>query len=141
MKYTTYTQNQFELLVHLLNQYKIEIGESHFSEAEIERLKVAIEAQQIEFFLATEDDQMIACCSLSKCFSTYNCSEMAIFEDFFVDKKFRGKGVARNLVQYSLHTARESGIKSIWVGCCDEDLQMYQSLGFDIKLGNLLATI
>ena len=33
----------------------------------------------------------------------------------------------------------KKGVKSIWVGCSDVDVEMYKHLGFNVTLGNLLA--
>ena len=58
------------------------------------------------------------------------------FEDFYIVPEYRHKGVARQLVAFAY---RESGIGSLTVGCADCDIKMYQSLGFTIPPGNLLA--
>ena len=59
-----------------------------------------------------------------------------IFEDFFICLDFRHKGIARQLVHLAY---RSSAISSMIVACAQCDIQMYQSLGFSIQIGNLFA--
>ena len=69
-------------------------------------------------------------------FSTFDYMQSGVFEDFYIRPEYRHKGIASRLVQYAYG---ESGISSLTVGCADCDINMYQSLGFSISLGNLLA--
>lgn len=76
-------------------------------------------------------------CSISIAFSTYRSSEMAIFEDFYIKKQYRGKGMASMLTDYVLNDMKKRQIDSVWVGCADCDIEMYKHLGFNVDLGNL----
>jgi GNAT superfamily N-acetyltransferase len=78
-------------------------------------------------------------CSITIGFSTINCKNVGIFEDFFIQPEYRGKGVARQLTAYVFFSMEKYNVKTVWVGCVDIDLEMYKYLGFDIPLGNLLA--
>ncbi len=51
---------------------------------------------------------------------------------------FRHKGIAHKLVQFAY---KESKVSSLLVGCADCDVDMYKALGFNIKIGNMLAYI
>ncbi|MDD7383770.1 MAG: GNAT family N-acetyltransferase [Peptoniphilaceae bacterium] len=76
------------------------------------------------------------CCSVTVGFSTFDYMPSGVFEDFFISSEYRHKGIARELVKYAY---LESGLSSLTVVCADCDVKMYQSLGFTISLGNLLA--
>ena len=82
------------------------------------------------------DNSLVGCCSVTVGFSTFDYMPSGVFEDFFVCPDFRHKGIARQLVEFAY---RSSGVSSMTVGSADCDIQMYQSLGFSIHLGNLLA--
>ena len=109
MEYRKVNSSDIDDLWELQKQYKMEIG---------------------------EDDKLIGCCSVTVGFSTFDYMPSGVFEDFYICPGYRHKGLARQLVQFAY---RESGVSSLTVGCADCDVQMYQSLGFSIPLGNLLA--
>ena len=79
---------------------------------------------------------LVGCCSITVGFSTFDYMPSEIFEDFFICPDFRHKGIACHLVQFAY---RSSAISSMIVACAQCDIQMYQSLGFSIQLGNLSA--
>ncbi len=136
MEYQKINTSQLDALWELQKLYKVEIGED---EPEIENkvlLAKAIDENAIFFFGAWEGNTLIGCCSITIGFSTFNYMQSGVFEDFYIRPEYRHKGVARQLVQFAY---RESRVGSLTVGCADCDVQMYQSLGFSISLGNLLA--
>ena len=90
----------------------------------------------ILFFGVWDENALIACCSVTVGFSTFDYRPSGVFEDFYICSAYRHQGIARQLVQFAY---RESGVSSLTVGCADCDVNMYQSLGFSILLGNLLA--
>lgn len=139
MEYKICSLEQFEDLIDILNAYKNFIGEQNFEEDELKRLKSAIIEESIIFYIAIDQGKIIGVCSISKAFTTFNCYSMGIFEDFYILLDYRGKGIARELVNKVFNDCRIKGIRSIWVGCCDDDINMYDNLGFNIKLGNLLT--
>ena len=79
---------------------------------------------------------MVACCSVSPTFSTFDYRRGGVFEDFYVAPAYRHRGIARKLAAFA---RQESGVSTLTVGCADCDLDMYRALGFTIPLGNLLA--
>ena len=123
-------------LWELQKRYKAEIGEDAPGDAERGRLADAIEHGQIFFYGAWDEGSLIACCSVTVGFSTFDYLPSGVFEDFYILPAYRHQGIARRLVQFAY---RESGVSSLTVGCADCDAEMYQSLGFTIPLGNLLA--
>lgn len=123
-------------LKRLQRAYKREIGEEAPSEADFDRLGLAIETGQILFFVCFAEGEAIACCSVSPTFSTFDYQRGGVFEDFYVAPAYRGRGIARKLVAYA---REESGVSTLTVGCADCDLDMYRALGFTTPLGNLLA--
>lgn len=116
--------------------YKAEIGEDAPSADELAALGRALKDKRILFFGCVCDDELVACCSVCRVFSTFNYAESGVFEDFYIVPRWRHKGIARKLVEF---TYRESGVGSMTVGCADCDEAMYKALGFGIRLGNMLA--
>ena len=37
----------------------------------------------------------VGMCSVARCFSTFSCGDIGVFEDFFIEPVFRRKGIAR----------------------------------------------
>ena len=126
----------FEGLMVLQTAYKAEIGEAAPTSAEFESLKEAIEKGQIHFYGCRCDNALVACCSICYTYSTFHYGKAGVFEDFYIQPKYRHQGIARKLVSFA---NEQSGVGSLTGGCADCDLPMYQSLGFRIPLGNMLA--
>ncbi len=116
--------------------YKQEIGEEAPTDENLDSLFAAIEKGQIFFYGCIDGGRLIACCSITPTYSTFNYQTGGVFEDFYILPEYRHKGIARQLVGFAY---RESGVGSLTVGCADCDVKMYRSLGFSIPLGNLLA--
>lgn len=128
--------SRMDALWELQKLFKAEVGEAEPEEEGRERLAEAIERRQILFYGAWEGTALAGCCSVTIGFSTFDYHHSGVFEDFYIRPEYRHKGIARELVQYAY---RDSGVSSLTVGCADCDLPMYQSLGFSVRLGNLLA--
>lgn len=120
----------------LQRAYKAEIGEECPAEADLASLTRAIQSGRILFFGCREEGRLVACCSVSPTFSTFNYQTSGVFEDFFILPAYRHRGIARRLVQFAW---QESGVSSLTVGCADCDEEMYKALGFRLRLGNLYA--
>ena len=134
---TFYLQaSEIDALWDLQKQYKAEIGEDEPSDDGKERLADAIDKGKITFYGVWKDNTLIGCCSITVVFSTFDYHSSGVFEDFYICPEYRHQGIARRLVEFAYH---ESGVSSLTVGCADCDVKMYQSLGFAISLGNLLA--
>ncbi len=129
----------FNTLVPLLDGYKKEIGENPLEIQQLSALRVAIEKDEIVFFVAKHNENLIAMCSISKTFSTFKCSYSGVFEDFYIIPEYRKEGVAKRLLDFVFGYCKNEKISSLWVGCADCDIDMYKHLGFDIPLGNLFT--
>ena len=136
MDYKRISASQIDQLWELQKAYKEEIEEDAPCEQDKNKLFSAVEKNHILFFGAFDGADLIGCCSVAVGFSTFNYASSGVFEDFYIRPEYRHKGIARTLVQYAY---RESGVRSLTVGCADCDVEMYRSLGFRIPLGNLLA--
>lgn len=136
MEYSRIAVSQTDALWELQKAYKAEIEEDTPTEQELNRLKEAIEENRILFYGAWDGMTLTGCCSITIGFSTFNYAASGVFEDFYICPEYRHKGIARELVKYA---RQDSGVESLTVGCADCDVEMYQSLGFSIHLGNLLA--
>lgn len=126
----------FDRLSPLHKAYKAEIGEDAPTPEDMERLKSAIENENILFYGHEINGQLVACCSVSKTFSTFLYGTAGVLEDFYILPQYRHQGIARKLVQYAY---AQSGITSMTVGCADCDIDLYKAIGFRIPLGNMLA--
>jgi len=128
-------------LLKLENGFLAEIGEQVMTEEKQKQLQQAIKDNKITFFLAKRSYRIVGMCSLVKCFSTFTCSDIGIFDDFYIEPVFRGKGVARKLAQRAQAWCKENGISSLTVCCAPCDEEMYQALGFRVSLGKTYANL
>ena len=136
MEYSRIAVSQADALWELQKAYKAEIEEDISTEQDLNRLKEAMEEKRILFYGAWDETTLTGCCSVTIGFSTFNYATSGVFEDFYIRPEYRHKGIARKLVNYAW---KGSGVESLTVGCADCDEEMYQSLGFSMRLGNLLA--
>ena len=120
----------------LQKQYKLEIGEEEPEEEGKERLADAMNKGTICFYGVRNENILIGCCSVTIGFSTFDYQPSGVFEDFYIRPEYLHRGIARYLANFGY---QESRVGSLTVGCADCDVKMYQSLGFSIPLGNLLA--
>ena len=136
MKFVKIGTEMFDELKSLQKDYKMAIGEELPSETELDSLRKAIEQERIQFYGCICDESLVACCSICVTYSTFNYDKSGVFEDFYIKPDYRHKGIARELVAYAFE---QSGVSSLTVGCADCDVKMYQAIGFQIPLGNMLA--
>jgi len=136
MKFVKIGTEMFEELKSLQKDYKVAIGEDVPSETELESLRNAIEQGHIHFYGCICNESLVACCSICVTYSTFNYDRSGVFEDFYIQPEYRHKGIARKLVSYAFE---QSEVSSLTVGCADCDVEMYQAIGFQIPLGNMLA--
>ena len=125
----------------LENGFKKDIGEEALTEEKQRQLQQAIKEGKITFFIAKRGYRAVGMCSVAKCYSTFSCSDTGVYEDFYIEPAFRGKGIARKLAQAAQTWCKDSGISSLTVCCAPCDEKMYQALGFDIGLGTTFAHI
>ena len=126
-------------LKKLENGFLREIGEDVLSEEKKRRLEQAVSDGKITYFLAKRGYRAVGMCSVAAVFSTFACGNVGIFEDFYIEPVFRGRGIARLLAEAAQKWCRENGIASLSVTCAPCDEQMYQALGFHIPLGRTCA--
>lgn len=136
MNFVLVKTERFQELVNLQIAYKSEIGEGCPSQSDINSLKNAIEQGLINFYGCVCNGKLVACCSICLTYSTFDYDTAGVFEDFYILPAYRHKGLARRLVKYAY---TNSSASSLYVGCADCDVGMYNALGFDISLGNMLA--
>ena len=136
MEYIRVTKDNMDDLKMLQLGYKQEIGEDRPTDENFDSLCEAISTEQILFYGCIDEGGLIACCSITPTYSTFNYQIGGMFEDFYIVPEYRHRGIARQLVGFAY---RESGVGSLTVGCADCDVKMYRSLGFTIPLGNLFA--
>lgn len=130
------TEADFSALTALQLCYKQEIGEDMPDEAALLRLQGAISDGRILFFGCEAQGRLLGLCSVTRGFSTFHYDTCGVFEDFYILPEYRHQGIARALAALAW---RESGVKSMTVGCADCDRAMYETIGFRVRLGNLLA--
>ena len=126
-------------LKKLENGFLKEIGEAPATEEKQEQLAQAIRDGKITFFIAKRGHCAVGMCSVAKCFSTFACTDIGVFDDFYIEPVFRKKGVARKLAQAAQKWSKENGLASLTVTCAPFDEGMYQALGFDLRLGSTFS--
>ncbi len=126
-------------LLKLENGFKKEIGEEVLMEEKQKLLQKAIQEGKITFFVAKRGYRVVGMCSVAIYYSTFTCSNVGVYEDFYIEPAFRGKGIARKLAKTAQMWCRDNGISSLTVCCASCDEKMYQALGFDIGLGTTFA--
>ena len=128
-------------LLKLENDFKVCIGEEPLTEEKQRLLQRAIKEGRITFFVAVQGGRAVGMCSVAKCYSTFSCADTGVYEDFYIEPAFRGKGIARKLAEAAQTWCRDNGISSLTVCCAPCDEKMYRALGFDAPLGMTLAHI
>ena len=128
-------------LLKLENGFKKDIGEEPLTEDQQKQLQQAIKDGRITFFVAKRGCRAVGMCSVAKCYSTFSCSDTGVYEDFYIEPSFRGKGIARKLSEAAQLWCKNNGISSQTVCCAPCDEAMYRSLGFTISLGTTYAHI
>lgn len=128
-------------LLKLENGFKKDIGEEALTEEKQKQLQQAIQEGKITFFVAKRGYRAVGMCSVARCYSTFSCSDVGEFEDFYIEPAFRVKGIARKLAEAAQAWCKDNGILSLKVCCAPCDEEMYHSLGFDISLGTTFAHI
>lgn len=122
-------------LRRLQNGFRAEIGEEPLDDGAIARLTQAIREERVTFFLAKRGARAVGMCSVSPGFSTFCCGEVGTFDDFFVEPVFRKQGAARLLASAAQDWCARRGLGSLTVCCAPCDEEMYQALGFHMRLG------
>lgn len=123
----------------LENGFKKEIGEEVLTQEKQRLLQEAVKQGKITFFVARRGCRAVGMCSVAKYYSTFSCRDTAVFEDFYIEPVFRGRGIARKLAKAAQTWCEEEGISSLTVCCAPCDEGMYQALGFDVRLGTTFA--
>ena len=124
-------------LKELLMTHKKQLNQK--LEEKQEQLAQAIRDGKITFFVAKRGYRAVGMCSISRCFSTFACTDVGIFDDFYIEPAFRKKGAAWLLAQAAQEWSKENALASLTVTCAPCDEGMYQALGFDTHLGNTFA--
>ena len=119
----------------LENEFLMEIGEAPLTEEKQEQLSQAIASGKITFFVAKRGYRAVGMCSVTRCFSTYACADIGVFEDFYIEPVFRKKGIAGKLANAAQSWCKANNIAGLTVTCAACDEEMYQALGFDTVLG------
>lgn len=138
MEYRRIDVSQLGQLWELQIAYKAEIGEETPAAQDRSRLESAMEHGQIIFFGAWDGQTLAGCCSVTVGFSTFLYAPSGVLEDFYIRPPYRHRGIARELVRFAFS---DCGAATLTVGCADCDVPMYRTLGFSVKLGNLLAFV
>lgn len=126
-------------LLKLQNGFKRDIGEGSLTEGNQKQLQQAIKDSKITFFVAKRGYRAVGMCSVAACYSTFSCADTGVYEDFYIEPAFRGKGIARKLAKAAQAWCKDHGMSSLTVCCAPCDEKMYQALGFDIGLGTTFA--
>lgn len=105
------------------------------------RMIGAMSAGRVAFITAKRLGRPVGLCSVSRCFSSLTCWDKGVLDDFYIEPAFRGRGVARLLVEKAAEYCRKQGIQSLAVTGSDADIELYRALGFKTRLGTDLAML
>ena len=128
-------------LLKLENGFKREIGEESLTKIQQKQLQKAVREGRITFFFAKRGYRAVGMCSVAAYYSTFSCSNVGVFEDFYIEPAFRNRGTARKLTEAAQSWGRENDIASLTVCCAACDEAMYQALGFNTSLGTTFANM
>lgn len=128
-------------LLKLENGFKREIGEESLTKIQQKQLQQAVRVGRITFFFAKRGYRAVGMCSVAAYYSTFSCSNVGVFEDFYIEPAFRNRGTARKLAEAAQSWCRENDIASLTVCCAACDEAMYQALGFNTSLGTTFANM
>ena len=128
-------------LLRLENGFRAAVGEGCLDRAGQQRLLQAVREGRIAFFLAKRGSRAVGMCSVVLSFSTFECAQTGVFDDFFVEPAFRGRGAARALARAAQDWCAARGASSLTACCASCDVGMYNSLGFDACLGTNYAKL
>lgn len=128
-------------LLKLENGFKREICEESLTKIQQKQLQQAVRVGRITFFFAKRGYRAVGMCSVAAYYSTFSCSNVGVFEDFYIEPAFRNRGTARKLAEAAQSWCRENDIASLTVCCAACDEAMYQALGFNTSLGTIFANM
>lgn len=128
-------------LLRLENGFRAAVGEESLGSEGQQRLLQAAREGRIAFFLAKRGRRAVGMCSVVLSFSTFECAQTGVFDDFFVEPAFRGRGAARALARAAQDWCAARGASSLMACCASCDVGMYNSLGFDACLGTNYAKL
>ena len=131
----------FWQLLRLENGFRAAVGEESLGNEGQQRLLQAVKEGRIAFFLAKRGSRAVGMCSVVLSFSTFACAQVGVFDDFFVEPAFRGRGAARALARAAQDWCAARGASSLMACCASCDVGMYNSLGFDACLGTNYAKL
>ena len=116
-------------LLKLENGFKREIGEESLTKIQQKQLQQAVRVGENHILFAKRGYRAVGMCSVAEYYSTFSCSNVGVFEDFYIEPAFRNRGTARKLAEAAQSWCRENDIASLTVCCAACDEAMYQALG------------
>lgn len=131
-------ENFFEL-VKFMNYYRAEVNEPPLGAEYIAGLYEGVENGDIAFYVVTENDNIVGMCSVSVLYSSYKCAYAGFLDNAYILPDYRKRGIFRRLIDYVFAALEGNGVKSLFSISSSIDEGMYKALGFDDKLGVLLA--
>lgn len=103
-----------------------------------DRLKFVVNADYIHLIVVKDNGRIIGALTLieNKLLSTYKAS----IEDVVVDTKYRGQGIGKQLIEYAISIANNSGIEKIDLTSRPGRIaanELYKKLGFELRDTNV----
>lgn len=68
----------------------------------------------------------------------HNCGKVGHIEDVVIDEQYRGKGLAKKLINHLTEYARIERCYKVILDCSDENVVVYEKCGY-IRKGNQMA--
>lgn len=123
-------------LINLLSQYALDPmgGAKALPEYTHENLvKTLLKRQNFIFILALDNNRAVGLCNCFEGFSTFACQSLLNIHDVYVDKNYRGQGIARSMMQLAEQQARDKGYCKVTLEVLTNNesaKKSYRALGF-----------
>ena len=133
MKIRTATKDDIPVMAELLHElFAIEVDFTPAFAAQAEGLRLLIERESTEIFIAEIDEQVVGMCSVQIHISTAKGREVGVVEDVVIDVDYRGQGIGASLLRRLEEWSVQRGLTRLQL-LADKD--NYPALGFYRRQG------
>ena len=129
LNHDDYFKNYLELIQQLSNEtYDITFDQF------IDQLTKILYNQNNEIYVIEDNNRIIASGTiLIENKFIHNCGKAAHIEDIVVDKKCRGKGLGKIMINHLTNIAKERGCYKVILDCDESNEKFYEKLGYQHK--------
>ncbi len=119
MKIRKAKKDDFEKLIKLMDGFwsNVKKNKSEYKKAYLKELT----EKNVDRFLLFENNELIGCLSLVKYWIAHTKGYQVILEEIIVDKKCRGKGYGKILIDYAIDYSKKLKAKELWLETSKEN--------------------